>query len=156
MSITAVQLTRGSVEVQPDVITRALNDSIHIEDLKITNMQGMKTKIFSSTIRSSTDAKAYHSVIMFEEVDDPVNTKPSLSKHPIRVHCGCKSFYFYFSWYDMENGALYGRHPKPYERKTHPGDPNYKPPVNPKELPGGCKHLLLMIRSLRDSGFVTE
>lgn len=156
MTLTASDLTRGSVAVQPNVITKALDGSIHIEDLKITNMKGMKTKIFSSTIRSSTDLKAYHSVIAFYEVDDPVNDKPSLSKNPCRVYCGCKSFYFYFSWEDMQNEALYGRHPKPYERKTQPGDPNYKPPVNPAEIPGACKHLLLMMRSLRDSGFVTE
>lgn len=156
MTLTADQLVQGSVQVQPEVITKALDGSLTIEDLKITNMVGMKEKIFSTTIRSSSDSKSYHAVIAFYEVDDPENTVPSLSKHHVRVHCGCKSFYFYFSWQDMIYEALYGRHPKPYERKTHPGDKNYKPPVNPANIPGVCKHLILLIRSLRDSGFVTE
>lgn len=156
MTLTAAQLANGSVKVQPNVVIKALDGEIHIEDLKITNMLGTKSKIFSSTIRSSTDLKAYHAVIAFYDVTDPTKDLPSLSKNPCRVYCGCKSFYFYFSWEDMQNEALYGRHPKPYERKTHPGDPNYKPPVNPAEIPGVCKHLILLMRSLRDSGFVTE
>lgn len=156
MALTANTLVQGAIKVQPNVINKAFDGSLSIEDLKITNMTGMKTKIFSSTIRSSTDSKSYHCVIAFYEVGDPETAIPSLTKNPVRVHCACKSFYFFFSWEDMINEALYGRHPKPYERKTHPGDPNYKPPVNPAEIPGVCKHLILLIRSLRDSGLVSE
>ena len=145
--VNTTQLVQGATKVQPNVLVKAFDGSLVIEDVKITNMVGMKSKIFSATIRSSTDNKAYNTVLAFYGLDDPVNDIPSLSTTEVRTRCGCHSFYFYASYADMIHNALYGRNPKPYIRKTSPGDKNYKPPVNPQEIPLVCKHGVLLTKA---------
>lgn len=150
----ATQLVQGTQKVLPDTIIKSQDGSNKIETLKITNMVGTKSKIFSAVIRSSTDNKAYNTVIAFYGVDDPEGTKPSLAKHKCRVRCSCDAFYYYYSYADFINDCLYGRQARVYTRKTHPGDKNYRPPKNPADIPGVCKHLILLIKSLQDSGYV--
>ena len=64
----------------------------------------------------------------------------------VRVRCQCGDFNYRFSWYDHRNKALYGQ-PFKYQRKT-----DWYPPANPLEVPGVCKHIGRLARSLKTSG----
>jgi DNA gyrase subunit B len=67
------------------------------------------------------------------------------------VH-NCKAYYFWFAWPNMAHGASFGTRFKPYVRLTPPDDKRY-PPKNPANIPGLCKHQLLLAATLQNSDF---
>lgn len=80
--------------------------------------------------------------------------KPSLNKTTIRVRCSCKDFYFCFSLWDYLQRAIVGPKPKAYKRKTPPPSQGGKPYVNPKHIPGYCKHTFWLLQYLKAKGYV--
>lgn len=71
-------------------------------------------------------------------------------KHPVQVRCNCSDFSFRWGWYDAKKRALSGPNSYAYKRKTP--FPGGYPKVNPKSLPGYCKHLhtfLLLLQKRR-------
>lgn len=72
-----------------------------------------------------------------------------MSETPIRVRCTCPDFYWRFAFYNYEQGCLYGLRPPPYSRKTH------RPSLNPRRLPGMCKHLMNAIRMMKYSHLIS-
>jgi len=73
-----------------------------------------------------------------------------IDKHPAAVWCSCASFQFRSEWYLKEKGSLAaGRKPRPYQRKT-----TTRPSVNPKELPGACKHIYMAALKMRAQGYL--
>lgn len=71
-------------------------------------------------------------------------------QHNCRVRCQCADFYFMWQYYDKQNKALIGPH-VPYVRLT-----TTRPPVNPNEAPGLCKHLLQMVKFLMDNNIIQK
>jgi hypothetical protein len=69
-------------------------------------------------------------------------------KSEVKVRCDCPDFRWRFAWYNDKQKALYGVRPPPYKRKTD------RPPVNPRQLPGMCKHLFSMVKILGSRGVV--
>jgi hypothetical protein len=63
-------------------------------------------------------------------------------KTEVKVRCDCPDFRWRFAWYNDQKEALYGLRPPPYRRKTN------RPPVNPRHLPGMCKHLMNVVKIL--------
>jgi hypothetical protein len=80
------------------------------------------------------------------DVDNGVDCSSGVFVH------NCKAYYFYFSWANMGAGASFGTRFKPYVRKTPPDDPRF-PPKNPNNVPGLCKHILLVAATLQNSDF---
>ena len=73
----------------------------------------------------------------------------SLSESNVKVTCNCLDFRWRFSIWNDDRGALYGDPPPPYQRKT-----TTRPPANPNQTPGICKHLIKMTQNLRQAGMV--
>ena len=66
----------------------------------------------------------------------------------VRVTCDCLDFRWRFSLWNSKNKALLGPPPEQYQKKTN------RPPQNPQQLPGMCKHLLRLVHYLDDEGVI--
>lgn len=80
---------------------------------------------------TATDGKDYH----MQQI--------SLSKQNTKVRCDCMDFYWRFANYNAADKSLVGSAPALYQRKTN------RPPVNPDQVPGLCKHLIKLVDQLR-------
>jgi hypothetical protein len=69
-------------------------------------------------------------------------------KTEVKVRCDCPDFRWRFAYYNDLKQALYGLRPPPYKRKTN------RPPVNPRHLPGMCKHLFNVVKILSSRGVI--
>jgi hypothetical protein len=69
-------------------------------------------------------------------------------KTKVKVRCDCSDFRWRFAYYNAKHGALYGVAPPPYVKKSD------RPPVNPRELPGMCKHLMAAFNKMRSDGYI--
>jgi hypothetical protein len=97
---------------------------------------------------SKNSSKHYHTTIYFYTKK---GEEPDYNYTPVRVACQCKAYYFYFAHWNVMSGA-HARAPlRPYQRKTPP-PPKGRPEVNPKHLPGLCKHLMALADVLMNSG----
>lgn len=136
---------------------------IKIEQLSIIPYKGMKTIYLKTVARNEN--REYTPVILFKNVTyynegggerlqvtaddgnvyifDPL----SLTEKDALVRCNCKDFFWRFNYYNHLDEALYGRKRTKYEGAYR---------INPKEMPGLCKHLMKMAIMLKDSGFLTS
>lgn len=74
------------------------------------------------------------------------HSKPSISQNPISIKCGCQDFRFTFEYPLHKNKSLIGNY-----RKYTPVAGSNRPPRNPKDLLGYCKHIYSMLAALKDS-----
>lgn len=72
-------------------------------------------------------------------------SKPSITKDKVSVRCQCDNYYYMWWWGNKKVKAHEGAKFKPY--KKVPG--SNKEPVNPKNIPGVCKHLVYLTAELR-------
>ena len=68
----------------------------------------------------------------------------------IKVRCDCHDFRWRFAYYDNKNQALYGAAPPPYS----PVPGSTRGPVNPRGLPGVCKHIMACFKHMSQNGYV--
>lgn len=152
----------------PDTEKRhnALNDVQvgNIEVTPYTSNKELKITAQAQTVTNDSSGGPYPVVIMFRDIqyeagDTPDNVtftatdgeEYSMSKIPLdekncRVRCACMDFRFRFSVYNRRNDALHGQPFPPYVPQGK------RPPVNPTEVPGVCKHIMKTVVILRDSG----
>lgn len=71
-----------------------------------------------------------------------------LNGHNVKVRCNCLDFHYRFANYNAQDKSLVGRPPPLYQKTTN------RPPVNPAQVPGMCKHLLKLVETLRRYGLV--
>lgn len=71
--------------------------------------------------------------------------KPT-TRNTVQIRCSCKDDYFMWQYPNKSKGALLGRF-KPYVRKTAD-----RPPRNPGNVPGMCKHTLALVKNLFSMG----
>lgn len=69
---------------------------------------------------------------------------------PILVRCSCSDYYFVFSWSNFKNGVQFGGKARPYVRVSPPSN---RPPRNPHDYQGICKHLAQFSAMLQGSGY---
>lgn len=143
--------------------------------IKIIALADAKTKkaTFIGNVRSQSDrgTSVYKTVIVFENValtpvskrqkiplkhfsikDRQGNTylSPMLTNtHKVKIRCNCMDFRFAWAEWVKRAGSLFGKDFPPYVRKT-----TTRPPVNPKQLPGMCKHLFMTARVLIEKGYL--
>jgi hypothetical protein len=129
---------------------------------------GMKTLLLQMLMRGVTVSALHLVHIMFlgveysrQPVDDPEWVsfqdrmgegwlkKPSIMTSDARVRCSCPDFYYTFSYYNWEQGALWGTKARPYKRLTLT-----RPPRNPLHVVGFCKHGFNAAKSLQARGIV--
>ena len=160
---TLMQLVKGTQTVLPIAMIRYMDGRNVVESVRVTSFTGSKMKVVTSTVRASgitTRATppdylpqlAYIVQLAFYGVEPGTPASPISN---VGVRCGCKSYYFVFSWPNMGNGCSFGTRFRPYVRKTDPSDPRY-PPKNPSNIPGLCKHILLVASTLQNSDFYKE
>lgn len=138
-AVQPVQVSR--VELVPARPSQALTAKV----LVVSNSNKYQTSIMfqdviyedgdqsDNTTFTATDGEEYHIV--------PID----LSKSNVKVHCNCLDFYYRFAPSNNKDDSLLGNPPPPYQRKT-----TTRPPVNPQQTPGVCKHLIRAISALRE------
>lgn len=67
----------------------------------------------------------------------------------VRVRCGCLDFYYRFGAWNHGDNSLEGPPPPPYHATGN------RPPANPTQVPGVCKHLIKVVQQLRQGRIVT-
>lgn len=75
--------------------------------------------------------------------------KPGLDDNDIQLRCGCPDQRFRFQYALKLNKALFGNLIK-YTKKTN------RPPLNPDNIPGVCKHNYNFIKALIQKGYIAE
>lgn len=135
-------------------------------DVTITNLQilpyvGMKMiHVFADV--SSISGKHYKVGIQFLQVEFVDSQAAGITRfvgrdgeqyfiHPIaldrkniKITCQCMDFRWRFAMWNSADKSLIGAPPPPYVKKTN------RPPVNPDQVPGICKHALKVIMRLSD------
>lgn len=66
----------------------------------------------------------------------------------VKVRCNCLDFYYRFAQANYQSDVLDGNPPPTYVKKTD------RPPVNPTNAPGMCKHLMKMMDQLETVGLL--
>lgn len=140
--------------------------------LKIKNIEskaspGIKSLMFKSIVLGETDD--YVTYIQFFKVDYsdtkdkdflvPAKVegrlkyykKPGVSSNPVFLKCSCPDFRFKWEKSLYDNQGLLGN----FRRYTKVSG-STRPPANPDNLMGVCKHLWNFLGSLRDTGQITE
>jgi hypothetical protein len=74
----------------------------------------------------------------------------SLENTDVLVRCNCHDFRWRFSYYNSLEKSLQGPKPKKYE----PVPGSNRPPANPTESSGMCKHLMKFAQALRGSTII--
>lgn len=72
-----------------------------------------------------------------------------LSQNTVKVRCDCLDFHYRFATWNYNDESLIGKPPPLYRKKTN------RPPVNPAQVPGLCKHLVKFFTVLRRYRIVT-
>jgi hypothetical protein len=156
-----LQLVKGTEQVLPVGMIRYMDGMNVVETMRVTTFVGSNMKVVTSTVRASgrhprkpesgdTPDQAYIVQIAFYGIE--INKEAPRPTNKVGCRCSCKAYYFWFSWPNMSNGCSFGTRFKPYVRKTPPDDPRY-PPKNPGNIPGLCKHILLLAATLQNSDF---
>lgn len=68
----------------------------------------------------------------------------------VQVSCDCEDFRWRFSTYNYKDGSLFGNPPPNYVSKTN------RPPANPHNSPGVCKHLIKLKKELEREEFFKQ
>ena len=64
------------------------------------------------------------------------------------VRCSCADFEYRLAPWNFKHKALFGSRPKKYVKKTN------RPPVNPGQYPGICKHIFQFQSLLHEKGYL--
>lgn len=136
-----------------------------ILNMSIVPYTGSNTLLIKSSVRGQTNTYTTH--VQFEDVEfvdsgdsNAVEITGSdkqqyfihpvvLSKNNIKVLCDCLDFRWRFAVANSKANSLYGNVPPPYVKKTD------RPPVNPQNTPGVCKHLIKTVETLQDAGLLS-
>jgi len=141
-------------------------DPVRIVKLELLPFIG--TKNLNVIGLASSDGTNYNTSIIFNNVEFSNENLPDnvtftakdgeeynmnaihLTAHTCRVRCNCLDFYYRFSYFNAKDKSLIGRAPKPYQKVQG----SNRGPVNPKQVPGVCKHLLSLVKALNHAGIV--
>lgn len=89
------------------------------------------------------DAGTQYSIPV-ETVNGTLHIMPlRANRNDVKVRCTCLDFYWRFALYNAKDKSLIGKQPEPYVKKTD------RPPVNPDQVPGVCKHIIKLADHLK-------
>jgi hypothetical protein len=162
---TYAELEQGTIKGFPRTTKRQhATDPVRVVQLQLVPFT--KTNDLKVTTVINSSGKKYDNTILFKDVvyedsdqDDNVtftasdgeeyNIEPiPLSGSEIQVTCNCLDFRWRFSLWNADDKSLYGKNPPPYRKKTN------RPPNNPDQTPGVCKHLIKSIEALKQAHLV--
>lgn len=125
-----------------------------------------KTELDVKAVVKGSSGMTYKPMIIFKNVklqdaDSPQNVTvvdyngkelhidpESVKSSNVMVRCDCMDFYWRFANWNLKHKALLGDKPGAYVKKTN------RPPVNPMQKPGVCKHLYKLVQQLRGKGLL--
>lgn len=157
---TVPQLTQNIRSAWPNTKKRQ-NATGEVRIGNIEYIPYVGTRMLHARTTSTSNGHQYTQAIQFLDIKfEPVDTKQNatitatdgkdyhmqpvkLSHQNAKVRCSCMDFYWRFANYNSADKSLVGRPPALYQRKTN------RPPVNPDQVPGLCKHLLKFVDQLR-------
>ncbi len=163
---TYAELERNTMDFIPTSKKRQWAiDPVNILTMELIPARESQTLMIQSDVNS--DGKIYNQKIQFRPVifedSDQYNNASfvgpdkdeyhiipiELNRATVKVHCTCLDFYWRFASTDYTVDALDGTPPPPYNATGR------RPPVNPRGVPGVCKHLLKVVNQLKVSGVVS-
>lgn len=139
------EVSISNVEFVPYVGTKML----HVKSISNSNGNQYKQALqFTQVTFANQDSP---NVVTFQAADgQDAHAEPiTLATHNVKCRCNCMDFHFRFANYNSADKSLVGRPPPLYQRRT-----DTRPPVNPMQVPGMCKHLLKLVSTLRGQGLV--
>lgn len=160
-----LQLYDSSVKAFPKTKKRQFaTDPIKIVKLEWIPFLGVKTLFIKS--RAQNESKEYNSIILFKNVNYSKKFKNNFfelnasngkkyfiekisPEKDVLLRCNCPDFNWRFKHFNYLDKSLFGRDGKKYEAIFNPGS------ANPQELPGMCKHIIKLIKVLKES-FIFE
>lgn len=80
---------------------------------------------------------------------DPEIVPIVLNDTNVKVRCSCLDFHYRFATWNFNDQSLVGPKPPPYTKTSN------RPPVNPSQSPGVCKHILKVVDDLKQQRIVT-
>ena len=132
-------------------------DTIKITNLYWMPFTGMKTLFVRALAQN--EGREYNPVILFKNVEfvnegveliasngKSYAVKPiSLENNHVLLRCQCGDFYWRGNYADHLDKSLYGKKRKKYESL------GIRPPVNPDNASMMCKHLIKMVKVLKEA-----
>jgi hypothetical protein len=168
---SANKLYKSAVQAFPKTQFRQhATQPITITKLHYIPMIGVKTLTIQASARNKDNEKTYSPQVFFKGVTFLERKEKGAVKVPmpkgeeeeywimplskkkldIRLRCDCPDFRWRFNYYDHVDKSLYGPKAPKYKKKTN------RPPVNPKKMPGMCKHCMKMLEVLEGQGLLQE
>ena len=139
-------------------------DPIKINKITWSPYLGVKTLFIKGLAQNEN--REYQPIVLFKNVKyhsgidapnliklhtegkDFLLEKLSLENSDILVNCQCKDFQWRLRHFDSVDKSLYGKDRKKYEALYRPGS------ANPMEMPGMCKHIIKLMKAIRETGLV--
>lgn len=139
-------------------------DPVDIVEINWTPFMGVNTLFIKALAHSGESGKEYNPMLLFKKVAyHPSKTNQNWVEitandgrnyvfeklnggNEVLVRCNCADFHWRFNYFDHEDRSLYGKVRTKYEAIANPGS------ANPLEMPGMCKHLIKLVRSLNHAG----
>ncbi len=158
-----IDLYQSAVEAFPNTTKRQhATDPIVIKELSWTPFVGMKT-LFIKGVAQNED-REYNTIVLFRKVNYNGRQvgitandglyysfdRLSFENTDVSVRCNCPDFRWRFAYYNHIDKSLYGNKPKKYESK------GVRPPANPMEYEGMCKHLMKTMKALKEADIFLE
>lgn len=162
---TLSDLYNNTIKAFPTSLKRQNSiDEVVIEHLDWVAFKGMRT-LFVKGLAKRGESKneciiLFKNVIYSEEQEkgfldiktsngETVFVKPlSYDSNDVLVRCSCKDFYWRMTHFNKIDGSLYGRDRAKYEAVKNPES------SNPSKLPGLCKHLIKMSKTLSQASLI--
>lgn len=126
------------------VRTTAEGGALQLSAITNSNGHEYKQQLLFSDVKYDTEDSDTNITFKATDGQDYHIHPITLNRNRIRVNCSCMDFHYRFALWNYNNGTLMGRKPKPYRRKT-----DNRPPVNPGQVDGMCKHLIKVCERLR-------
>lgn len=135
--------------------------------LKLSYVPYVQDGVLRVEAVANSSGNKYNPIIQFREVqfqeeDLPNNTtfraadnneyhiQPiQLAGSNVKVRCNCLDFYWRFSPTNAGDASLYGEPRPPYNAQGN------RPPANPANVPGVCKHVIKLVDRLRQARVVS-
>lgn len=78
-------------------------------------------------------------------------TPAKLNVSTVAVYCDCEDYQMRFANFNIQNNCHLGPPPPRYIRKT-----TTRPPANPNQVPGMCKHIIKVTDELKQLGILEQ
>jgi len=162
LEMTIPELINSTENTFPDTDKRQnATAEVRVENVSFVPTSG--GLMIKSEVVNTNKGSRYHTSVMIENVEfqetssnETVTIKGSdgadhfivpidINTTDVKVNCTCLDFGFRFAIWNYNKDSLLGQKPEPYKKKP---DSN-RPPANPKQSPGVCKHLFKTFDELK-------